>query len=152
MGGPEAVRGSTEVGSVPSDLADVDQENGSGGKSTDLTREPSVVSPLLIAAPDSPPLSAQLPPNSEVAEKGPASSSLDRNCAPSQAPVAGTADYDELSYGHLHELCTQRSYHGLDTRVVIRCGYRSNGDTELPWVGYQGRIPWLPIQRSFPLA
>ena len=63
MGGPEAAQDWAEAGHKPSELADVDEEHGSGGILTDLTREASMASPRLVLVPDSPPFSAQLPPN-----------------------------------------------------------------------------------------
>ena len=81
MDGPVAVQVSTEEDDRTLDLVDVEQETGSEGISTYLTRKPSMASPRLIPVPDSPPLSAQLPPEPLVAKKGPASSSVDRNFA-----------------------------------------------------------------------
>ena len=79
-----------------------------------------MASPRLISVPDSPPLPAQLPPNSEVEDTGPALSSSDRSCAPSQFPVTDTANYEQLSYRQLHELCEQRGYQGKNTKAVLR--------------------------------
>ena len=94
--------------------------NGGGGESTDMTREPSMAPPRLIPVPDFRPRSAQLPPNSEVADEGPASSPFDRNCAPPQAPPADTTNNDQLSYGRLHELSKQRGYHKEDSKAAPR--------------------------------
>ena len=120
MDGPEAVQYKTEAENTPSDLADVDQENGSGVKSTDFARELSVVSPRLNPIPDSPPLSARLPPDPEVEDKGPASSSFDRNCAPSRAPATENSNYDQLSLGQLHELRKKRGYYKEDAKAALR--------------------------------
>ena len=92
----------------------------SGGVSTAVTRETPVVSPRLIPVPDSPHLSLQLPPEPEVDSTGKTSASFDPNCAPSQAPASGSAKYDQLSNGQLHELCRQRGYHKKDTKAVLR--------------------------------
>ena len=59
---PDVVRASGEMTSKHSDLADGERETGMGGVSADLPREPSFATPRLIPAPDSPPLSGQLPP------------------------------------------------------------------------------------------
>ena len=115
MGGPVAVQASTEVGNKPSDLVDVDEENGGGGISPDLARAPSMASPRLIPVPDSPPLSAQLPPNPEVL-----SSPSNRNCAPSHALGAGTTNHDQSSYGQFYELRKQRGYYKQDTKAALR--------------------------------
>ena len=94
--GPAAVQVSTEVEDKPLDLADVGQETGSEGKSTDLIREHSMAAPRLIPVPASPPFSVQLPPEPLVGARGPASSPFDGKCAPSQAPVTDTTSYDQL--------------------------------------------------------
>ena len=97
--GPVAAQASTEVENKPSDLVGAGRGTGGGGISTDLTRGPSVASPRLIPAPHSPPVSKQLPPKLLVGEKGPLSSSFDRKCASSQAPVTDATNYVQLSYG-----------------------------------------------------
>ena len=55
---------------------------------------------------------------------GAASESFDCVCSPSQAPADDTANYDQLSFGQLHELGKQRGYHKEDTNAVhkIRLG------------------------------
>ena len=55
-----------------------------------------------------------------MGDKGAASASFDRKCAPSRAPTTDTADYYQLSYGQLHESRKQRGYHGKDTKAVLR--------------------------------
>ena len=96
---PDVVQVSEGVATKPQDLGDMEQGNGSGGISTDETREPSMASRRLIPAPDSLPLSIQPPPDPSAEGKETASASLGRKCAPSQAPATDTADYDQLSSG-----------------------------------------------------
>ena len=76
--------------------------------------------PRLIPVPDSPPVSAKLPPGPSVGDKGPAPSSFDRNCASPQAPVTDITNYDQLSRGQLHELRRQRGRHKKGTEPVLR--------------------------------
>ena len=104
-----------KVTNKPLDLVDVEQDAGSGGISTDLAREPSLALPRLIPVPNPP--SMQPPPVPSVGDEGPASASFERKCAPSQAPVTDTTNYEQLSYGQSHELCKQRGYHKKDTIV-----------------------------------
>ena len=85
-----------------------------------LTREPSLASPRLIPEPVSLPPSTLPPPASSVDDKDPLSASFGRKCAPFQAPVADTINYDQLSSGPSHELRKQRDYHKKDTRAVLR--------------------------------
>ena len=68
---------SDEVMRKPLDVADAEQETGSGGVSTDVAREPSMASPRLIPVPDSPPLWAQLPPGDAVEDTGQTSASFE---------------------------------------------------------------------------
>ena len=51
---------------------------------------------------------------------GNTSTSFDRNCAPSQAPVCENANYDQLSYGQSHELCKGRGYHKQAAKAAPR--------------------------------
>ena len=85
---------SDEVMRKTLDSVAVEPKNGSGGISTDVTLEPSMASPRLIPAPESPPLSVQLPPESTVEDAEQPSASFDRNCAPSQAPVSDPTNHD----------------------------------------------------------
>ena len=101
------------------DLADVERDAGSGGISTELVGESSMASPRWIPAPDSPPLSTQLPPDSSAGDKGAASASFDCKRAPSQASKADTANYDLLPHGQLHELRNQRGYQKKETKAAI---------------------------------
>ena len=66
----------------------------SGGRSTDGAREPSMASPRLIPAPDSPQHAARTPPDQVPGDTGNTSTSFDRKCAPSQAPVCENANND----------------------------------------------------------
>ena len=52
------------------DVVDVERETGGGGVSADVTREASMAPPRWIPAPDSPPLSVQLPPEPSVEDMG----------------------------------------------------------------------------------
>ena len=117
---PDAVEFLEEVTKKTPDLRDMGQVIGSGGIPPDLTREYSPASPRLIPAPDSLHLYVQLPPDSLAGDKGPVSASFDRKCAASRAPATDTADYDQLSYGELHGLRTQRGYRKKDTKTAPR--------------------------------
>ena len=87
MGAPREAGGRTEEPGRGPDMALPELQ----------TRGPSRAPPRLIPAPDSPPLSVQLPPVSTVGDVEQPSAPFDRNCAPSQAPASGLADYDQLS-------------------------------------------------------
>ena len=103
---------------------DVEQKTGSGGVSTELTREPSLASP---------PPSIQPPPDSLVEDKEQVSASLDRKCAPSQAPMTASTNYDQLFYGQLHELCKQRGYHQKDATAVFIAWVAARRMPPHPW-------------------
>ena len=75
---PDVAQVSEELISKPLDLVDRERGTRSGGVSTDLTSEPSLAPPRLIPAPDSPPLSGQLPPEPSAEDKGRPSESFDR--------------------------------------------------------------------------
>ena len=68
------------------DLGNIEQETGSGVVSTVLARESPMASPRLIAAPDSPPPSVQLPPESSVDDEGPVSATFVGNAPPLKIP------------------------------------------------------------------
>ena len=118
--GAEVVQTSDDATRKPADVVDVAQEPGCSGGSDDVTREPSVASPRLIPVLDSQPMSVRLPLEPEVEDTGKTSISSDRNCAPSQAPVSGSANYDRLSCGQLRELRKQRGYYKEGTKAALR--------------------------------
>ena len=101
-------------------IVEAERPTGSGGISTDWTREPLMASPRLIPAPDSPLYSAETPPEPALGDTGETSASFDCNCAPPQAPVCGNANCDQPSYGQLHRLCERRGYHWKDAEAVLR--------------------------------
>ena len=68
--GAAVVSAPDEVMRNPLDVADVGQETGSGGGSTDVPREPSVAFPRLPPVLDPPILSVQLPPEPAVVDTG----------------------------------------------------------------------------------
>ena len=63
-------------------------------------------------------LPVQLPPVSGTEGAGKNPESFDRNCAPSQAPDGDYANYEQLSYGQLRELCRRRGYHKKNTKAA----------------------------------
>ena len=67
-------------------MADGEKPTESGGQPTEETDEPSMASPRLIPVPDTPPRSAQPSPEAVLDDTGHTPDSLDRECAPSQAP------------------------------------------------------------------
>ena len=79
-----------------------------------------MASPRLIPVPDSPQLSAQSPPETRLEGTGKPSASFDRSCAPSQAPIGDSVDYDELSFGQPRELCRQRLYRVKDSKAALK--------------------------------
>ena len=72
-----------------------------------------------LPAPDSPHISVPLPRDSSAQGEGPASASLDRKCAPAQAPATDIANYFQLSFGQSHELRRQRGCEE-DAKAVLR--------------------------------
>ena len=82
--------------------------------------EQSVAPPRQIPVPDSPPPSAQLPPDSSAEDAGSASASFDRECAPPQSPTTDFANCHQLASGQFYELRNQRGYHKKDTRAALR--------------------------------
>ena len=79
-----------------------------------------MASPRSIPVPDSPLHSAQTPAEPALGDAGKTSAFFGRNCILSQSTVRGNANYDQLSYGQLHELCKQRGYHKKDDKAVRR--------------------------------
>ena len=135
MEGPVAA----PVESKPSDSADVRQEIGSGGISTDLTRKPPLASPRLISVPDSPPTSAQLPLDPLVGDKGPVLPAFGRNGASPEAPAEDTTNYDQL-----HEL---RNYMSCASNGVIirRIPRRYRGLDWRPWTQRTRKL-WMGVR------
>ena len=81
---------------------------------------PSMASLRLIPVPGFPQLSVHLPPESQAEAAGKAPASVDRYCAPSQAPIGDNVNYDRFSYGQLRELCERRGYRNEDTEAVFK--------------------------------
>ena len=103
-------------------LADIEQNTGNGGPSTDLARDSSMISPRFIPALDSPPLSIQLPPAPSTEENGTAPASFDRNCAPSQVSHIGYRNCapSQAPCNQLRQACKQCDNHKKGTKAVLR--------------------------------
>ena len=110
---PDVVRVLGEIAGKPEDLGDREQGNGSEAVSTDKTREAPMASPRSSPAPDSPPLSIQLPPYPSAGDKGAASASFGRKRAPSQAPAT-----DMIISSPLPMCSSQTSSHMCSTANV----------------------------------
>ena len=90
----------------------------SGEASNDMTRDPSLPPPRLAPVLDPPPLSPQIPPDTNVDDVEQPPASLVRDCAPSQAPVGDLANYDQSSNGQLNAPCRQRGYPMKNTKAA----------------------------------
>ena len=74
----------------------------------------------MTPVPDSPSLSVQLPlPRDTLDIPQPLGSSFDRTRGPSQAPRADGAQYDELTWGQLHDQCSQRGCRREESKAVL---------------------------------
>ena len=96
---------------------DADWEDGDCAPSAGISDSGSGPIPLAIPAPDSPPLSEQLPSSQGPSEKHPDwNSSFVNKCEPPQAPIEDRAHYDKLTWGQLHDHCYQRGFDGRNRR------------------------------------
>ena len=59
---------------------------------------------------------------------GPVSASFDREGGPSQAPVADTINYGQVSLGRLRDLRNQRGYHKEDAEAALPTRLASLGE------------------------
>ena len=74
----------------------------------------------MIPVPNSSTLPIQLPiPQDATVSPRPFNPSFVRTCAPSQAPEADGAKYEELTWGQLHDQCSQRGYRKIESEAVL---------------------------------
>ena len=84
------------------------------------TRVPSLASPHLIPAPDSPNPSTQIHPSPSLSVRlPPPVPSFGRQCAASQAPLVDHSQYDHLSPKRLRKLCMQKGYCRKDSKKML---------------------------------
>ena len=84
----------------------MDREDGNSALSTGAPESGSGPRPEMIPVPDSPSLSVLFPtPQDPTVSAQPMGSAFDRTCEPSQVPRADGAQYDEFTWGQLHDQC-----------------------------------------------
>ena len=151
---------------VGQEMADGEGPTESGGKSTEVPTEPSIASPRLIPAPNSPTNSGQPDPPPPLEDTGNISASFGRKFAPSQAPERESANCDHLSHDQLHDLCKQRGFHEQDANVapktrleamdaVARQPVKSNEsdmDASSSVLGKRGRSKVEPLDADNPTS
>ena len=100
---------------------EVDREDGNSTSSTGFLEGGCSSQPEMIPAPDSPPLSVQLPTQQpSKMNLHPLESSSDRFCEPSQAPQAGWAQYEKSTWGQLRDQCSQRGYQEKESKAASK--------------------------------
>ena len=61
-------------------------------------------------------------------------SSFDRNCSPSPAPLETRGSDDNLSHNQPHELCEDRGYDRKDSKAALKLRLTSVDDLDRNWV------------------
>ena len=107
---------------------DVDRGDGNSKSSTGIPASRDSPQTAMIPVPDSPPLSAQLPPHqTSTPNLRPSDSAFDRAREPPQAPTVNGAQFGKVSWGQLRDQCSQRGYWKKDSKAVLK--------TRLPTLG-----------------
>ena len=93
---------------IDHEMGDGEMPTESGGKSTEVTEEPSLASPGLIPPPDSPANASgpALPPI--FGDSGNTAVYFDQQCALSQAPGRASGYYGHLAYDQIRNLRKSR--------------------------------------------
>ena len=103
-----------ELRNVESEMEAV-REDGDLTSSTGCTPRPE-----MIPVPDSPSLSVQLPTKQPSKPNlHPPDSSSERTCELPQVPRADGAQYEDLSWGQLHDRCSQRGRRKKASKAVL---------------------------------
>ena len=124
---------------------DVDVEKESWTWSTGTPRCDDRYHPAAIPAPDSPTVSVDLPSSPRSPGRRPEwESSSDKECEPFRAPVAGRAQYDQLTWDQLHQQRSQRGFRRKESKEVVKTRLASTDAAEarhIPTGGWEQDAP-----------
>ena len=110
---------------------DADREDGNYTSSTGTPGSDSGPKPEMVPAPDPPPLSVRfLSPRVPSDTHPHLESSFEKTCWPSQAPRAEGAQYDEMTWGQLHDPCSQRGFRKREPKAVLKTRLTAMGAAE----------------------